>query len=114
MCLLGSPSNLAEAKALEYELTGFIHPDDLPESTASVKKREAAVLFQPTEKPPLAITPSQSFFDLVLLLDLPQDQSLLRGLDRKIDPAGNIYNMNINPPPDNLLAKCKPIEKPTE
>lgn len=112
--LLGYPNTLQEAVDLERQLGGFVHPSELPAEIRDVKKLEASVLVKSSPK---AFNPPRLFesaWDLVVLLQIDSNAAVKRAADRRIDPAGNIYNLSINPPPDNLLAKCKTIESPSE
>lgn len=114
LCLVNYPNTTTEAAALEHALNAFTHPSLLAEPLASIKKREAEILASPSVQEESEPVLSPSFFDLVIWIDLELDIVLQRALERRVDPAGNIYNLVFNPPPEHLLAKCKPIENPTQ
>jgi CH-like domain in sperm protein len=112
--MVGYPNTVQEAADLERHMSGFVHPSELPEPLSIVKKREALIIAQPSVKPPPPKKLHRSAFDLVIVLDVDVAVCVTRAVDRRIDPGGNIYNLTYNPPPDNILAKCKPIEHPNQ
>ena len=112
--LLNYPTTLQEAVDLERQLGGFVHPSELPPEIRDIKKQESAVLATPT---PRLFQPQKLFesaWDMILWLEIDQNTAVRRAAERRIDPAGNVYNLLVNPPPDNILAKCKTIDSPTE
>ena len=111
-CLMNYPNTIQEATDLERHLSNFVHPSELPEPLAVVKKREALVLARPSAKPPAPKKMFRSAWDLVVVFDVDSHTCVTRAVDRRIDPAGNVYNMTYYPPPDNILPKCKVIEHP--
>ena len=112
--LLNYPTNLQEAVDLERHLGGFVHPSELPPEIRDIKKEESAVLVVPSPKIFQPQNLFESAWDLVLWLDIDVNTAVRRATERRIDPAGNVYNLLVNPPPDNILAKCKTIDSPTE
>jgi adenylate kinase family enzyme len=112
--LLGYPGTLQEAVDLERQLSGFVHPSELPAEQRDVKKVQAGELirYRPKEFVPQKMF--SGFWDLVVILDVDEDIAARRAAERRIDPAGNVYNLMVNPPPDNVLAKCKTIDWPGE
>lgn len=112
--LLNYPETIQEATDLERHLSSFVHPSELPESISEVKKKEALLMAKPSVKPAPPKKLFRSAWDLVVFLDVDLSVSTIRAVDRRIDPAGNIYNLHYNPPADNILAKCKPIEHPNQ
>ena len=111
--LVDYPKTLGEAKALEKTLSAFVHPEDLEESKASKKKREALPLAKPSVKQNPEVKLFRTFWDLVIWLDVPLETVLQRASERRIDNSGNIYSLSVNPPPEKILDKCKVIESPT-
>lgn len=111
-CLVNYPGNIQEATDLERHLSNFIHPSERPEPVASVKKREALLIAKPSVKPQGPKKMFRSAWDLVVILDIDLQTCITRAIDRRVDPAGNVYNMTYYPPPDNILPKCKVIEHP--
>ena len=111
-CLMNYPGTLSEAVELERELSNFCHPDELPEPLADIKKREALDLARPSAKPPPQKRMFRGFWDLVVVFDVDVQECVTRAVDRRVDPAGNVYNLTYYPPPDNVLHKCKAIEHP--
>lgn len=111
-CLMNYPTNIQEAIDLERHLSCFIHPSERPEPVSSIKKKEALLIAKPSNKPPGPKKMFRSAWDLVILLDVDLKTCTTRAVDRRIDPAGNVYNMTYYPPPDNILPKCKTIEHP--
>ena len=112
--LMSYPTTIQEATDLERHMSSFIHPSELPVSQAMVKKAEALVMARPSQKPPAEKKLFRTAWDLVVYLDVDLPVCVARAVDRRVDPAGNVYNLSYNPPPDNLLAKCKPIEHPNQ
>ncbi|CAG9331121.1 CPC1_2 [Blepharisma stoltei] len=112
--ILSYPSSAEEAIDIEKELGGFIHPSELPESVSSIKKREAQIIAFPSPKEYPPPKPFRTVFDLVIWLDVEKNTLIRRCVDRRVDNSGNVYNLTYRPPPDNILNKCKPIDKPTE
>jgi adenylate kinase family enzyme len=108
--LLGWPKTSEEAELLERGLMGYLPQHELPEQQAAIKKREAEIVAKPREKPPPPPVKVASFFDIVVWLDVKLPTLIRRAVDRRVDAKGNIYNLTYNPPPDNLLAKVKPID----
>jgi hypothetical protein len=111
-CLVNYPSTIQEAADLERHLSNFVHPSERPEPAAAIKKKEALVLAKPSNKPPGPKKMFRSAWDLVVVFDVDVSTCVTRAVDRRIDPAGNIYNLTYYPPPDNILPKCKVIEHP--
>lgn len=112
--VMGYPCTAQEAVDIEKELGGFVHPNELPESISSIKKRDAQIIAYPSAKIYPSPEPFRTVFDLVVWLDVDQATLIKRCTDRRIDHQGNIWNLTYNPPPDNILNKCKVIEKPTK
>lgn len=110
--LLGWPKSLEEAELLERGLIGYVPDHELPEQEATIKKREAAIVAKPSEKPPPPPAKLKSFFDIFLWLDVKLPTCIRRAVDRRVDVKGNVFNLTFNPPPDNMLAKVKPIDDP--
>ena len=111
-CLMNYPVTLQEAVDLEGHLSNFVHPSELPEPLAVIKKREALALAKPSVKPIAPKKMFRSFWDLVVVFDVDVQECVTRAVDRRVDAAGNIYNLTYYPPPDNILHKCKVIEHP--
>lgn len=111
--VINYPTTIEEAIDLERQMSCFIHPSELPEPLSSIKAKEAMIIAKPSVKPLAAQRMFRSAWDLVIILDVDQSICVTRAVDRRIDPAGNIYNMTYNPPPDNILHKCKVVDKPT-
>lgn len=59
------PNTVLEAKELEWELAGFVPEEDLPESQASVKQKEAALVAPPSTSEAKPKPLELSVFDLV-------------------------------------------------
>lgn len=114
LILSGYPTTLQEAVDLERCLSGFVHPSELPTEMRDIKKKETSVLVKPTPKENMPVKLFNSAWDAIIWLDLDENMAVKRAADRRIDPAGNIYNLSVNPPPDNILARCKVIDNPTE
>ena len=112
--LLNFPNTLQEAVDLERQLSGFVHPSDLPPETRTLKKQENVNLLTGTPDKSVPITYFKSAWDIVIWLDLDENAAIRRSADRRIDPQGNVYNLSVNPPSDNILAKCKTLDTPTE
>lgn len=112
--VLSYPKTETEAEDLEYELSGYIDPKNLPPTTAHLKKQEALIIAEPSglteRKPPL----EKSVFDIIIKLEVPSHILVRRAVDRRVDASGNVYNLTFNPPPDNLLPKLKIMEHPNE
>ena len=113
-CLVGYPKSLEEAKSLELELSGFVHPSEKPEPIASFKKKEAEQIAEPSFKLDRPLPLEKSAFDIIFCLEASVETLVRRAVDRRVDNSGNVYNLTYNPPPDNLLPKLKPIEHPNE
>ena len=111
--IINYPNTIHEAADLERHMSNFIHPSELPEPLSLIKKREALIIASPSKKPPQPKKLFRSAWDLVVFLDVDMQTCITRAVDRRVDPAGNVYNLSYNPPPENILAKCKPVDHPT-
>ena len=112
--LMNYPNTIQEATDLERHMSNFIHPSELPEPLAIIKKREALIIAQPSTKPPQPKKLYRSAWDLIIFLEADLPVCLSRAADRRIDVSGNVYSVSHNPPAENILAKCKPIEHPNQ
>ena len=112
--LIGYPSTLQEAVDLERQLSGFVHPSELPPETRDLKKAEAQELIKYRPKDLVPVKFFNGYWDLVIALDVDEENAVKRATERRVDPAGNLYNLLVNPPPDNILAKCKSVDWPGE
>lgn len=112
--LSGYPTNLQEAIHLERTLSGFVHPSEMSIETRDIKKKDEILLVKPRPKDIEPIKLYKSAWDLIIWLDLNENEAIKRAKDRRVDPAGNVYSLSVNPPPDNIMAKCKIIDKPSE
>lgn len=112
--LISYPTALQEAVDLERQLSGFVHPSELPTEKRDLIKKDAEELIKYRPKEFVPVKLFNGAWDVVIWIELEEELAGRRAAERRVDPAGNQYNLLFNPPADNILAKCKTVDWPGE
>jgi len=100
--LLDFPSTLAQAKAMEEVMTGFVCTVDKPKDESQTTFEKWSKIADPEQKEPAEGQSTKSGLDGMVFFNTSQEECQRRAANRKVDPnTGTVYHMEDNPPPSN-------------